>query len=318
MIDFNPTDEWIAKNPCGFEPFEIPDFHEKPGWMGRVIAQLKDGMGKRSEASAKEAQMVEDWRGWAEAAASPDDLNRLKLSLVESEKHMPRGAWLQAKALLLEVGAARGWRYNVEARRFEGAEGSGESGIASHVGGPAGAAGGEDNPAAAVPPASPAPALASEPEPDPGAGPGRRPGVRAGASGVPSGPGPSQGTNPPGNAPTGPGTGASGSQDPTREGPGPGPIVPAVRASHEYRKAEFVVWTAPGGRRRVAEIVDLEAVDGRQTRALIQPVKESNGAVPEEELVEVASLEPHVPGEVNGAAKARASKPTAGRQGAIL
>jgi hypothetical protein len=61
-LDFNPTDRWIGKNPAGWQAFKVPPVGKAQDFMGDLFDQGRAALGSISEASAKIAQQVEEWR----------------------------------------------------------------------------------------------------------------------------------------------------------------------------------------------------------------------------------------------------------------
>ena len=63
VLDFNPTDRWMAKcPPCGWSQFVLPDFSKEPGFLAHLLAEAKASMGRISEASANAAKKLEEWQ----------------------------------------------------------------------------------------------------------------------------------------------------------------------------------------------------------------------------------------------------------------
>ena len=120
ILDFDPTSGWVGKNPCNFKTFDVPNLHEKGRWLASVIKDTKAGLGKRSEASAKEAQEVEEWREFATSADSADDLNHVKETLLKAEKDLPRGVFFQAKQNMWRIAGDKGFSYDRETEMFKG------------------------------------------------------------------------------------------------------------------------------------------------------------------------------------------------------
>jgi hypothetical protein len=62
MLDFNPTDRWVGKNPAGWKPFEVPPIGKAQSFMAELYEKGREALGEISEESAKVMQQIEDWR----------------------------------------------------------------------------------------------------------------------------------------------------------------------------------------------------------------------------------------------------------------
>ncbi len=62
ILDFNPTDRWVGKNPAAWKPFVVPPVAKAQDFMAELFDQGREALGSISEASAKIAQQVETWR----------------------------------------------------------------------------------------------------------------------------------------------------------------------------------------------------------------------------------------------------------------
>lgn len=81
ILDFNPSDRWMAKNCAGLDPLVVPDFKTDPAFLAGVIARIKADLNARSEAqrvAAAESQKVLDWIA---AAGGPADYNAILADL---------------------------------------------------------------------------------------------------------------------------------------------------------------------------------------------------------------------------------------------
>lgn len=62
VLDFNPTDRWVGKNPGGWAPFKIPPVAKAQTFMAELFDRGRDALGGISEVSAVAANQVEVWR----------------------------------------------------------------------------------------------------------------------------------------------------------------------------------------------------------------------------------------------------------------
>lgn len=62
VLDFNPTDRWIAKNPAGWAPFKLPPVAKSTEFMAELFRQGREALGGLSDESALLMRQVETWR----------------------------------------------------------------------------------------------------------------------------------------------------------------------------------------------------------------------------------------------------------------
>jgi hypothetical protein len=75
ILDFNPTDRWIGKNPAQWPPFRVPDVGKATEFFADLYAKGRDALGHISEASADVLKQVEAWRTRISAFTSAADYN---------------------------------------------------------------------------------------------------------------------------------------------------------------------------------------------------------------------------------------------------
>lgn len=100
VLDFNPTDRWVGKNPGAWPPFKVPPVGKATTFLADLMEKGRAALGNISEASAKLTQQVDDWRSAIEAYANVEELNR-GLAEIQKAKLSPI-ADPQVKKLLLE------------------------------------------------------------------------------------------------------------------------------------------------------------------------------------------------------------------------
>lgn len=76
VLDFNPTDKWIGKNPAGWAPWTVPAVGKAQHFLGELIVKGRESLGAISDVSAKVAQQVDDWRAAVAAMTTVEELNR--------------------------------------------------------------------------------------------------------------------------------------------------------------------------------------------------------------------------------------------------
>jgi len=62
VLDFNPTDRWVGKNPAGWQPFKVPPVAKAQHFMGELFDLGRAALGSISEASAQATVQVDAWR----------------------------------------------------------------------------------------------------------------------------------------------------------------------------------------------------------------------------------------------------------------
>ena len=99
-LDFNPTDDYVGKNPGGFDALEVPDFANEPRWLAGIINRTIETVGQTSERSRVEAEQLEEWREKILAMNDVDAVNAMTRRLSDSAtRDIPRGVLLQARTL---------------------------------------------------------------------------------------------------------------------------------------------------------------------------------------------------------------------------
>lgn len=114
VLDFNPTDRWIGKNPAGWAPFKVPPVAKAQGFMAELFDLGRQALGKISEESAKVTQQVDDWRAAIEAFTSTDECTRA----VESISKLSPIVQAQVKRLLMDRAKALTFTYDTKLKKF--------------------------------------------------------------------------------------------------------------------------------------------------------------------------------------------------------
>jgi hypothetical protein len=114
ILDFNPTDRWVGKNPAGWAPFKVPVVGKAQTFMAGLFDQGRDALGAISEESAKVTQQVDDWRSQIETFTSTEEINRAipevaKLAAITAP---------QVKKLLMDRAKALGFVWDLKAKAF--------------------------------------------------------------------------------------------------------------------------------------------------------------------------------------------------------
>ena len=115
VLDFNPTDRWIGKNPAGWAPFKLPSVAKSTDFMADLFTKGRAALGQLSDASAVLMRQVESWRetidAFTDAAAFTKAVS--ELSVVE-----PPIVQAQVRKLLWDSAQARGFVFDKEQKVF--------------------------------------------------------------------------------------------------------------------------------------------------------------------------------------------------------
>lgn len=116
VIDFTPTDGWMAKTPpCNWGQIALPDFAVEPAFLGKLMAEAKASMGRISSESAKVAAVVEEWRAFlSDDDPSLDEFNAALADLTKLDKATKAQVW----HLCLERAAAKGLDFDKTSKAF--------------------------------------------------------------------------------------------------------------------------------------------------------------------------------------------------------
>lgn len=114
VMDFNPTDRWVGKNPAGWKPFLIPPVAKAQTFMADLFDQGRTALGAISETSAKVAQQVDGWRQAIDGFTTADECTK---SLDEIAKLTPV-AMPQVKRLLADRTKSLGFTFDQKTRVF--------------------------------------------------------------------------------------------------------------------------------------------------------------------------------------------------------
>jgi len=118
VLDFNPTDRWIGKNPAGWAPFKLPPVSKAQTFMAELFDKGRAALGAISEESAKVTTQVDDWRAAIDTYTSTDEVNRA----IGEIATLPAIAQPQVKKLLMDRAKALQFVWNPQAKAFEEAK----------------------------------------------------------------------------------------------------------------------------------------------------------------------------------------------------
>jgi hypothetical protein len=115
VLDFNPTDRWIGKNPAAWGPLKVPAYGKEPEFLSGLIDKAREALGKISEESAQAAGLIADWRAKLETECSPDDLVK---AVATAKALSPAIVREQVKKLIWERAQAKGYTWEATKEAF--------------------------------------------------------------------------------------------------------------------------------------------------------------------------------------------------------
>lgn len=114
ILDFNPTDKWVGKNPAGWEPFEVPPVAKAQTFMADLFEKGRAALGALSEESALIMRQVETWRQKVAAFTTAKECNEA-IPIMNTLAPMLQ---VQVKPLLVEHAKAKGIAFDSKNKQF--------------------------------------------------------------------------------------------------------------------------------------------------------------------------------------------------------
>lgn len=114
VLDFNPTDRWVGKNPAQWKPLLLPPAEKATHVMADLMVKGRKSLGAISEASAKVTQQVDDWRSQIETMTTPNECSQA----VEDIAKLPAIVAPQVKKLLWDRSKALGFTFDTKQKAF--------------------------------------------------------------------------------------------------------------------------------------------------------------------------------------------------------
>lgn len=114
IVDFNPTDRYIGKNPAGWAPFVLPPVAKATTFLADRIDEARAALGAMSEESAKVTMLIATWR------TNLDNLTTAKdcTEAIPKIKALEPIAAPQVSKLLMDRAKALGFTYDVKSKQF--------------------------------------------------------------------------------------------------------------------------------------------------------------------------------------------------------
>ena len=114
VLDFNPTDRWVGKNPAGWKPFKVPPVDKAQSFMAELMTQGRQALGQISAESAVLVAQVEQWREALSAYNTAEECTRA----IPEINALPPMASAQVKRLLLDRSTALGLKFDPTTKAF--------------------------------------------------------------------------------------------------------------------------------------------------------------------------------------------------------
>jgi hypothetical protein len=77
VLDCNPTENYVGKNPAQFEPFAIPSYTKHPNFAAELIADIKAALGAISAEGQKVVAALNEFRAGLEQIETPEQMTTL-------------------------------------------------------------------------------------------------------------------------------------------------------------------------------------------------------------------------------------------------
>lgn len=114
VLDFNPTDRWVGKNPAGWAPVKVPAIGKATTVLAELFDQGRTALGTISEASSQVAQSIDVWRTKLDGLTTAEQLNE-QIPLVKATSAIVQP---QVAKLLMDRGEALKIPFDKTAKLF--------------------------------------------------------------------------------------------------------------------------------------------------------------------------------------------------------
>lgn len=114
VLDFNPTDRWVGKNPGQWKPFQVPPAAKAQTFMADLMVKGREALGQVSAESAKAFEQIENYRVALEGMTLPDELTRA----IPEVQSLPASTSAQVKHLLMARATALGFTFDKKQAAF--------------------------------------------------------------------------------------------------------------------------------------------------------------------------------------------------------
>jgi hypothetical protein len=114
VLDFNPTDRWIGKNPAGWAPWKVPPVAKAQTFLAELYVLGREALGNLSAESAEIANQVETWKTKIAGLTTPEGFTE-QGPLVGA---LPPILKAQVWKLLTDAATAKGYTFDKTAKAF--------------------------------------------------------------------------------------------------------------------------------------------------------------------------------------------------------
>jgi hypothetical protein len=115
VLDFNPTENYVGKNPAQFELIHIPDYTKSPRFAGELVAKIKGALGSISEESKRVVEAVTKFRADVDSLTEPDDLTKC----IEGVNALEEPVRSQCRFVLNERAKSLGFEFDKASKAFK-------------------------------------------------------------------------------------------------------------------------------------------------------------------------------------------------------
>jgi hypothetical protein len=117
VLDFNPTENYVGKNPAQMPIIEVP--HNMPSdFLAHKIADIKAALGSISEEGQKIVKAVTEFRATVEQIEKPEDLTAKLAEVLAMEEPLKS----QCGAVIKARGDALGFELDRKAKAYKAKE----------------------------------------------------------------------------------------------------------------------------------------------------------------------------------------------------
>lgn len=110
QLNFSPSEIAYGKNPAQFPILPVPDFEKSGGFLGVLIADIKNKLNQGSAAAVQEQQLLTDWQERLAQIEELHDFNELVHTMSEESP--------KVKGLLIAAGESRGFKFDKKSKLF--------------------------------------------------------------------------------------------------------------------------------------------------------------------------------------------------------
>ena len=114
VLDFNPTDRWIGKNPAGWRPFEVPPVNRAQAFMADLFDLGRSALGDISEESAAIVRQVEEWREKIQKFTTGEQCNGVTAEI----KKLPPIVMAQVAKILMDHAKEKNIPFDPKTKHF--------------------------------------------------------------------------------------------------------------------------------------------------------------------------------------------------------